>query len=436
MNVQKQIKQAIAANQKAFFKDLDSVLRIPSVKGKAEIGAPFGKENREVLEQVMLLANDYGFASTVVQDAVGYAQLRADEEYIGVVGHLDVVAAGSGWSYPPYQLSEEKGVLYGRGILDNKGPIMACLFGLKLLKELQLPLKKNVRIIFGTDEESGSSDLPLYLAKEKPPVFGFTPDCKYPVVYGERGIVNVTISTDVSPAVLATISEIKGEQGRAFIPDQLSCDLNGQTYTVQGKRAPSNAPDLGLNAITLLAAKLSEQAELAPELKAYFTWIQQALHGKHDGEGLDIAFEDEDSGRLMVTPYELSKEVTGLSLSLAIRYPVSVSEEEVLQRLSHQLPDDSQLTVVRRIPSTSFPKDDVNVLQLAEVYEEVTGMDGTPVTTTGATYARFMPNIVAFGPSFPGQKGIAHNADEYMPVADLLKNMEIYMLAIYRLANS
>ncbi|MBV6552662.1 M20/M25/M40 family metallo-hydrolase, partial [Acinetobacter soli] len=85
-----------------------------------------------------------------------------------------------GWDFPSFDLSEKDGHLYGRGILDNKGPIISCLYGMKLLKELGHQPKKNLRIIFGTDEESGMSDVPHYLAAEQPPVFGFTPDCKYP----------------------------------------------------------------------------------------------------------------------------------------------------------------------------------------------------------------------------------------------------------------
>lgn len=435
MELGKKVKEAIINSQDEFLDDLASVIEIPSVKGAAEIGAPFGKENRKVLNQVISLAKHYGFQTNIVDNAVGYAQFGEDNDYIGIVGHLDVVAAGSGWSFPPYQLSKENGVLYGRGILDNKGPIMSCLFGLKLLKDLNIPLDKTIRIIFGTNEESGSNDLPLYLDKEQPPIFGFTPDCKYPVVYGERGIVDVIITTGIRKHVLDTISDITGEQGRAFVPDLLTCEIDNRTYKARGKRAPSNAPDLGINAITLLAQEILENSKLDKELADYFRWLSDSFHEKHCGEGINLNLSDEDSGKLMLTPYELVKDETGFKLSVAIRYPISYSESEIIIRLAKKLPQRSQLEIIRSIPGSSFPKDDANVLKLASVYEEITGLDGTPVTTTGATYARFMPNIVAFGPSFPGQKGIAHNADEYMKLGDLLTNMEIYTLAIYRLSS-
>jgi acetylornithine deacetylase/succinyl-diaminopimelate desuccinylase-like protein len=296
-------------------------------------------------------------------------------------------------------------------------------------------MKQPVRIVFGTDEESGSADIPLYLSEEHPPKFGFTPDCKYPVVYGERGIVNYELITAFSDDELKEFGEIIGDQARDHVPDKLQVKINGALVEVSGKRAPSNAPELGKNAITLLAEKIVQERLVSGRLADYFSWLVEGLADKHHGEGLRIDFEDEDSGKLMITPYELQKQGNRLVLGLAIRYPVSISEEQVTSTLSQQIPSKSELTIVRRMKGTSYSKEDKNVQKLAEVYEMVTGLDGTPVTTTGATYARSVPNIVAFGPSFPGQKGIAHNKDEYMDEADLLLNMEIYMHAMLALSN-
>lgn len=433
--IRTRIKTAIQTNQQHFLEELTKIMEVPSVKGQAEVGAPFGKEPRRALETTLALAESYGFQTETVNDAVGFAQYGNDPEYIGIVGHLDVVPAGSGWDFPPFSLSEQDGRLFGRGILDNKGPAFACLYGLKLLKELDIPLEKTVRVIFGTDEESGSADLPLYLAKEQPPIFGFTPDCKYPVVYGERGIVNIELITPFSEADLSALGSIEGDQAKDHVPDELIVDLkNGQQVEVIGKRAPTNAPELGVNAITLLAEKLMNEASLAESLKKYFKWVFDSLHEKHYGEGFNLALADEDSGKLILTPYELRKTDKELVLSIAIRYPVTFQEEEIIERVHAIVLAHTEVVIVRSMKGTNFPKDDPNVLALAEVYEKVTGLDGTPVTTTGATYARTMPNIVAFGPSFPGQKGIAHNKNEYMDLNDLLLNLEIYTLALYKLA--
>lgn len=425
-------KQLIEANKMTFYQDLATLIEIPSIKGPAEEGAPYGIENKRVLEQIMKLAYSYGFSGEIVDDAVAYIQVGNDADYIGIAGHLDVVAAGGAWNYPPFELTIENGKLYGRGILDNKGPIFSCLFGLKLLMDQGYQLKQTLRILFGSDEESGSADIARYLAQEAAPRFAFTPDCKYPVVYGERGILNVVYETPLSPEALALISEISGEQDRSFVPDVLSSQLEGRTYAVSGKRAPSNAPELGHNAITLLAKELAK-ATTNQELKNYFQWLEDAFHDQHFGQGIDMAWSDEMSGILNITPYLLKKTGTGFKLGLSLRYPVSYTEETVLDGLQKAAYQDSTLTLVRSMPSLLTDKNRPEVAQLSKAYADVTALDSTPVTTTGATYARALPNTVAFGPSFPGQKGIAHNADEYMDESDLLLNMEIYMNAILNL---
>lgn len=429
---QAHFKKLIQANKELFYQDLAQLIAIPSVKGQAQVGAPYGIENKRVLEKIMEIAESYGFKAHLVEDAVAYIQMGEGDEYVGIVGHLDVVEAGGEWTYPPFELTQANGKLYGRGILDNKGPIFSCLYGLKLLIDQGYRFDKTIRILFGSDEESGSSDIPRYLNQEKAPVFAFTPDCKYPVVYGERGILNVVFETTLSAQSLALISEIEGEQGRSFVPDVLRCMVEGQALTVQGKRAPSNAPDLGSNGITLLAEKIKETTT-NEELKHYFTWLYDCLHEKHLGQGLNMAWQDEMSGYLNVTPYLLEKTKTGFKLGLSVRYPVSFTQEQVMAGLEQAANEQTTVTLVRSLPSLLIDKNRPEIAQLTKAYDDVTGLESTPVTTTGATYARFLPNTVAFGPSFPGQKGIAHNVDEYMDESDLLLNMEIYMQAMLNL---
>lgn len=428
-------RELIEKNKTQFYDDLAKIIAIPSVKEKPELGAPYGIQNKKVLEKIIEIAESYGFQAQLVDNALAYIQVGSAEDYIGIIGHLDVVAAGGKWTYPPFKLTQANGKLYGRGILDNKGPIFSCLYGLKLLSEQGYRLNKTLRIIFGTDEESGSSDINCYLESEKAPTFAFTPDCKYPVVYGERGIINVEMISILPPESLARISEIEGDQARSFVPDMLTCSLEGEMLSVRGKRAPSNAPELGENAITLLAEKIKNHTEDSV-LKAYFTGLYDALHEKHHGEGMEMAWQDEMSGKLSMTPYLLEKTTTEFKLGLSIRYPVSYTEAQILaglEKVANQAEIPTKVALIRSLPSLLVDKNRLEIKQLTKAYGDVTGLDSTPVTTTGATYARFLPETVAFGPSFSGQKGIAHNVDEYMDEEDLLLNMEIYMNAILNL---
>lgn len=428
------ITNAINEHREEFLEDLAKIIEVQSVRGPAVAGAPFGSGPREVLDVVTEIAGRYGFKTGIVNDAVAYAQWGDDDQhYIGVVGHLDVVAAGDGWTSAPFELADRRGVLYARGVLDNKGPIMSALFGMKLLKDLGFKPQKTIRIIFGSDEESGSADIPLYLKDEAAPEFGFTPDGKFPAVYGERGIVNYQIDTPLLPMDLDQIEPIEGDQAKDHVPDRLVTRINGHYVEAKGKRTPTNAPELGINALTVMARKVLEQNLAKGGLKAYFKWLFDRFNDQHYGQGLGIDFEDEDSGKLIVTPYLLQKTEGGLKLEVAMRYPVTFTEDDVTNGLKKALIPGSKVKVTRRILGTMHDKNDPQIKILSDVYEKVTGLDGTPVTTTGATYARSVPNIIAFGPSFPGQKGIAHKQDEWMDEEDLMMNMEIYMTALFKL---
>ena len=174
--------------------DIKTIVKMPSVEGTFQQGAPFGKDIALTLDKVLEIAQSLGFETKNLDHYIGYAQYGKGEDYIGIIGHLDVVPTGLGWKHPPFSAYEEDGYIYSRGILDNKGPIMTCLYALYAIKELNIKLHKPVRIIFGCDEETGFKDLEYYLKHEKPPVMGWTPDCKYPVVYAERGRAVIEIS--------------------------------------------------------------------------------------------------------------------------------------------------------------------------------------------------------------------------------------------------
>ena len=229
---------------------------------------------------------------------------------------------------------------------------------------------------------------------------------------------------------LVQISYFNGDQHRDHVPDQISVRIHGICYEAVGNRSPSNAPELGENAITLLAKELKEVQTLSSHLRNCFYWIYQGFHHKHGGEGVNLSLADEDSGKLLLTPVSLQKEKRGLALEIAVRYPVSFTEKEILTRFKQNLPQEATLSIFRSLPSICRKKDLPEIQLLSEIYREITGNDPTPVTTTGATYARKIPNVFAFGPSFPGQRGIAHNKNEYMTVADLRMNLEIYLRSI------
>ncbi len=341
------------------------LVRIDSVKSACEPEAPFGKGVKAALDKALELGEGLGFRTVNLDHYIGYAEYGQGEDYVCAIGHVDVVPPGDGWKQPPFSGYLEEGVLYSRGVLDNKGPILACLYGLYALKELGYQPKHRIRIIFGCDEESGFEDLKYYLTKEKPPVYGFTPDCKFPVVYAERGRAVVRIS--------------------------------------------------------------------GTKLEPFFEFVTQYFIGaKNNGDQLGIDFSHPEYGVMEMRNYKLGVEEGQPFFEASLSYPAGHRIEEIVEKILKKA-EGLSVRLMHNYDPVVFDKESSMVQALKECYETVTGLCGTPVTTTGGTYAKALPGIVPFGPSFPGQKGIGHNPNEWMKVEDLITNAKIYALALYRL---
>ena len=352
---------------------IDSIRRmvsIDSVESEAKPEMPFGEGVDKALNEALSISRSLGFDTVNLDHYIGYAQYGSGENYVCAIGHVDVMPVGEGWKHPPFSAYVENGTIYGRGILDNKGPVMSCLYGLSALKELGIPMKHPVRIIFGCDEESGFEDLTYYLKKEKPPVYGFTPDCKYPVVYSERGRAIVAVSGDKS------------------------------------------------------------------RLEPFFSFVNNYfISAKNNGDRLGIDYSTPEYGMMEMRGYRLESTEERVDFHVTLSYPLGITISEIIKRMEEKAaPMGLSVRLEHNYDPVVFEKDSPMIRALQDSYEKVTALDGTPVTTTGGTYAKAMPGIVPFGPSFPGQKGIGHNPNEWMTIEDLITNAKIYALALYKLA--
>ena len=359
--------------QPMLFDGLRRMVAIPSIRGKEEPDAPFGRGPKQALEEVLKIATELGFHSKNIDDKIGYAEYgekRADGAYYGIFGHVDVMPLGEGWNSPPLSLTLREGKLFGRGTLDNKGPILSNLYALYVLKENGVTFDHPVRIVFGTNEETGFGCVKHYLTKEIPPTFGWTPDCKWPVVYGERGRLKVRVS----------------------LPESRVSDL-------------------------------------------YDFANRKLLHTNHRGEELGIAYQDEDFGMMQLRGETFGIEENQHYVEWTMCYPASCTKSDLLNQITMHLPEKATLEVISHWAPVLYDKSSKYVQALQQVYTDVTKSDSIPVTTTGGTYAKIIPNIIAYGPSFPGQRDIAHLPNEWIGVKDLETDTIIYGLALLALSN-
>ena len=451
------ISQALESLEPTLVELLNRWIAVPSVKAEAAPGAPFGAEVRRMLDTAMADIRALGFP---VKDYDGYAcdaEMGQGEATIAVLGHLDVVPAGDGWTETePFSGEIKNGRIYGRGTMDDKGPMVAAIYALAALKDAGFAPSKRIRLLFGTNEETGCGDMSWYVSHGgELPVYGFTPDGEYPIINGEKGILNGTYSrklhqtgdyrltkfeggaaSNISPAYAAAELQCPADAAAKISADKVTVTPieGGIRVEAEGIAVHGSTPEQGENAIGRLAQALN-QLPLTGELGDCMAFVAERLGMEVHGESLGLAMRDELSGPLTLNLGVAKFEQETLSLVFSVRYPVTLKYDLVYPRLSRGFTlggfTETEMTHAAAI---YMPPESELIRRLSKVYEEQTGEKAELKSIGGGTYAKSMPNLVAFGPIFSGDEVREHKPDEYMEIERVLQNAEIIAAAMYELA--
>lgn len=434
---------------------IQEMVRVPSVKSEAKEGMPFGEGPAEALKAFLAYAEKLGFQTENFDNYAGHIDMGEGEETLGILAHVDVVPVGEGWTHPPFSGDIADGKIFGRGTLDDKGPAIICLYCMKALQDLKIPLSRKVRMIVGGDEESGSACLKYYFQdlKMPHPNLGFTPDSSFPVTFAEKGAVRVKILRKFK-----TLEEVVLRGGNAFnsvaekvranFPSALVSNLESKGRVqveeedgvaeifVKGVAAHGAKPHLGVNAIQTLFEYLKDSEIHNEEFRELVAFFDKYLKMETDGSSLGVNFSDEESGALSLNVGMISLEDNQLEICIDMRCPVLVDNQKVIDGVEKAVVESGfEFKLHSNTKALYFPKDSFLVKTLMEVYQEVTGdYESKPVAIGGGTYAKQTTNTVAFGALLKSQKDLMHQKDEYLEIDKLDILLPIYMEAIYRLA--
>lgn len=449
------LKQEVLKYKEDVIKGIQEMVRVPSVKSEAKEGMPFGEGPAEALKAFLAYAEELGFQTENFDNYAGHIDMGEGEEMLGILAHVDVVPVGEGWTYPPFSAEIADGKIFGRGTLDDKGPAIMCLYCMKALKDLQIPLKRKIRMIIGADEESGSACLKHYFQtlKMPHPDYGFTPDSSFPVTFAEKGAVRVKVVR-----TFKTLDEVVLRGGNAFnsvaekvranFPSALVSNLESKGRVqveiqdgeaevfVQGVAAHGAKPHLGVNAIQTLFAYLKDCEIYNEEFKELVAFFDQYLKMETDGSSFGVNFSDEESGSLSLNVGMISLEDNKLEICIDMRCPVLVENQKVIDQVQKMVEKSGfEFKLHSNSKPLYFPKDSFLVKTLMDVYQEVTGdYESKPVAIGGGTYAKQTTNAVAFGALLKSQKDTMHQKDEALDIDKLDTLLPIYIEAIYRLA--
>lgn len=406
---------------------LQKLVSFQSIAKEEGTEYPYGKEVCGAKEYVLELAKSFGMRAEDVPGKYAYIEIGEGPRLIGILSHLDVVPAGDGWTQDPFGGEIVDGKIYGRGTTDDKGPTIAVLYAMKALKE-KTTLPARIRLILGQTEENGEwRDIEAYTDAEEIPECGFTPDGDFPAIQNELGAMVFRVQMPQS-------GFLQGEGGTApnMVPARARVKTEFGTYEASGKACHGCAPWLGLNGISELMEKVHQAEPENRFLRMYADLIGKTIYG----EKLGIAAEDE-SGKLTLNVglFEVRDETA--TLMVDIRYPAKKNPDEISGSLVRQFSSyGASCECVYHVRPLYTPSDSPVLGALLSAYREVTGDDSRPISIGGGTYAKAMPNMVAFGPNFPGHENREHMEDEYILVEDFLKLEEIYERALAYLLDS
>ena len=412
-------------------KHLQELLSIESVANHGENGTPYGAGPAKALEYMLTLCEQLGFRTKNAEGRYGYAEIGEGKEIIGVLGHLDVVPAGSGWDYPPFGGTVDNGRLYGRGALDDKGPMLISVYAAHDLAreyaEKGKTMNKRIRLIFGQTEENGDwYDMDAYVAEEEKVSYGFTPDGDFPAIYCEKGIL---VMDWVLPRNGSGLRSGEGGIAPNVVPD--SCSVvteDGAAYETTGKTGHGAAPWNGVNAITAMMKLLAEKN--IPVAKAYMALMGEDVYG----EALGVACASAASGRLSVNAGMLRVENDTVRFTVDIRYPEDQDADALVETIRRAVAAYGfEIPPVHPMRPVYLDKKGTVMQQLLKAYRDETGDLSEPLAIGGGTYARAMDHIIAFGPNFPGEENREHQGNEYITLNNMERLRRIYREALRNL---
>lgn len=413
---------------------------------------PFGQANRDVLDEALNIFEKRGLKGTNLDYYCGYGEVGDGEKIIGVVGHLDIVPAGEGWNSDPFKLKRTEDALYGRGTSDDKGAVVAAMWAIKYLLDTNYKFKKRVRLIVGTNEESGSLCMNHYREKMGDVDFGFTPDSTFPGVYGEKGILSLSLLSKNSKII-----SIKAGDTTNMIPRKCEMVLPFKSFDenllenylkqnnikyeinkkdninliVYGEAAHASLPELGVNAISH-SMKALEKANFDDP---YVNFMNKNVGLNADADLLGLKVLNDDVSSTTASPTVIVKEGDVIKTSFDIRYPVKTTGDKCLEIIYAKNDANNTFKVYFDSKPLYFETNSPLVKALDDAYRKATNDNINKMEVVGGgTYAKEMKNIIAFGCEFPDDKfNNIHSANERVTIESFKKQIMCYIEAIKNL---
>lgn len=450
-------------NEKISILDTTSeLIKIPSVSKNTDLPLkPFGEECSKALDYILELGKSMGFRTKNIDGYCGYIEFGEGTELVGIIGHLDVVPANieDGWNTPPFTPCIKDGKLFGRGSIDDKGPVVAALYAMKAIKD-SAKVSKRVRLILGLNEEKDWKCINYYKKVEEWPTIGFSPDANFPAIYAEKGIMSLELKNDFHINNFEILDINCNNNAINVVPKYCSITLKANDNKLDnnfknlnndeikitilesskakietfGTASHAAHPELGKNAITILVKFLIDN----------FTFDSPYLNYLYKNGFFDITspkflsnttLEDE-SGILTSNVAVLDYKENKLILKTNLRVPVTIKLDDLKLKYD-TLKETFEKLEINKLGIQEplyVEKNNYLVKTLVDIFNKKAGLQEEPIAIGGGTYARAFNNFISYGATMPNDLDMCHQANEFVEIDKLILSVKIYAEAIYELA--
>ena len=409
-------------------KKISEIIKFDSSQSAPESGAPFGKGAAEALNYFLNLAQSFGFETKNYEGYAGEVIFGEGEEF-AILAHLDVVPAGGGWTHDPFggEIDYKNQKIWGRGAMDDKGPAVISLYALKALKDGGFKPNRKIKLIVGCNEESGWECIKYYKAHAHMPDEGISPDADFPVIFAEKGIMQIKITYPAEgdfstlrggdrPNMVCDYAEAEAPENAEKLQKFGLSYENGKIIS-RGKSAHGSTPQLGKNAIAPLLLYLGLDGIYNSAFVRFFGFN-------------DVNETADDSGVITFSPNLIKGGKNFVEITFDVRYPVTFAARRITEAIAAQ---NLKFEILHEQAPLYNDKQSFLIQTLLSVYNEVTGKNAEPVAIGGGTYARALKYGAASGPEEAGEESTIHQANEYITFEKIEKCYDIYTLALYRL---
>lgn len=440
-------------------KDIDRLVRINSVEdlSSAAPGQPWGKGPHDALVEACKIASELGLDAHDCDGYIGYADLAGEsEKQLAMIAHTDIVPVGEGWDFDPLAVTRKDGYLVGRGVIDDKGPLVLALYAAHYFARQGKLLPYTLRCIIGTNEETSMGDVEWYLEHHPQPAFLFTPDADFPLCYGEKGgwsaivtsaaidggqIVELDGGTVGNAIPGKATALVKADLSKLAPTERIAVEDAGEglvRLVATGIGGHASKPQGTINAIALIVNYLLENGIGSAEERTFLE-LDQTLLATTDGSALGIATQDSYFDPLTIIGGTVRTVDGHFVQTLDSRYPTSITGEKITAAIE-RVATPAGASVECDLDMVPFVTDPTSapIQTLIATYNEMCGKNAEPFTMGGGTYARHFERAASFGPNEPDAELPNWAHGEHSPneavSEELLKNsLRIYILALSRL---